>query len=248
MLTPNPKTVGSPIIDCRLQTGICPLNCHQCFYNRPKAFYVPIDKPYIPVPVQVEDKIVRMNCGHDSGLQKDLVIKTAIKYKNFFFNTSIANTDFPNPVVLTANPNEEKSFHDPSKISHRDLANIMFVRLRVSASNLNLVAAAIRVWTEYKIPIVLTYMAYYEKEAMENVINRVTDEYLLRINLYEWRVRNINSYFCPTKEFVVYVLQRMKGIGGRLVTKCGTLDSAFCRDCGNCAHYYKITKKHLNEI
>jgi len=39
----------------------------------------------------------------------------------------------------------------------------------------------------------------------------------------------------------------MKTIGGRLVTICGTLDSRYCEDCGNCKTYYYQTIKHINE-
>ena len=81
----NPKQVGSNLWDCRPQTGNCPVGCSQCFYNRPNAFYCDINEPNIPDPVEVGNDIVRMNCGHDSNLQRNLVIATAGQYKNFFF-------------------------------------------------------------------------------------------------------------------------------------------------------------------
>ena len=64
---------------------------------------------------------------------------------------------------------------------------------------------------------------------------------------YEWMVRHTNSYWCPKKEFMRDVLYRMKYIGERLVTMCGTLDSRYCEECGNCKRYYFQTLKHIKE-
>lgn len=266
MIKRNPKQRGSNLWDCKPQVGKCPQGCNQCFYNRPNAFYIPIDEQIIPEPSEVGDGIVRMNCGHDSNAQRDLVVKTARRYRDFFFNTSIPNFNFPGPVVYTANPKEESLPVLPSCRSNWDLNNLMFVRLRVSASNLAKIEPAIRSWTEYNIPVVLTFMAYYDPPAVEKVFaeairgdsdlksflcslypERVKLEGYHTEMLYQYRVRHVNSYWCPTKEFMGYVLDRMKLVGGRLVTMCGTLDSNFCLDCGNCEAYYRITIKHLNE-
>ena len=104
----NPKQEGTPFFDCIPQIGPCPIGCNQCFYNRPGAYYVPIDQPHIPTPEEVGDGIVRMNCGNDSNNQRDRVVETAKQYQRYFFNTSIPRFDFPGPVVLTANPKEEQ--------------------------------------------------------------------------------------------------------------------------------------------
>ena len=105
----NPKQEGTSYFDCIPQTGPCPIGCNQCFFNRPGAYYVPLDQlPLVPTPEEVGDGIVRMNCGNDSNNQRDLVIATAQRYKHYFFNTSVRNLDFPGPVVLTANPREEE--------------------------------------------------------------------------------------------------------------------------------------------
>jgi len=276
-LKSNPKTEGSGIIACRPQTGICPIGCNQCFYNRPGAFYCDIDKPYIPSPVDKTgvpiDSIVRMNDGGDSNNQKELVIETAQMYKYYFFNTSIPNLDFPGPVVYTANPREEEPACDPwdlvnapegqmgfEELIKEKISNLMYVRLRVSTSNLEYIDQAVYAWIEFKIPVVLTFMAYYEKEKMPREIILTSEGELVpeksedsdpnveeTIRCYTWKKRHINSYFCPTKDFMAYVLKRMKKIGGRLVTMCGTLDSPWCRDCGNCKRYYQETMKHLKE-
>jgi hypothetical protein len=235
MYKDNPKLEGSNIIDVIPQNGPCPMNCNQCFYNRPGAFYAGM-KSNIPSLKETKNKIVRMNCGHDSNFDKELVIKTAKKYKHFFFNTSINNTDFPGPVVLTINPKEETEYYTPDL--HKNLDNLMFVRVRVSDTNLSLVDSAVKAWTSLKIPVVLTFMAYYSRQPVES-------------KWYTWKVRHVNSYWCVIPEFMEYVLDREKnelGQGGNLVTTCGTFRSNYCRDCKNCETYYWQTLKRMIEI
>ena len=65
--TLNPKFEGSGIIDCKPQKGLCPLDCNQCFYNRPNAFYVDPEQPIMPTLEEVGEQIVRINSGHDSN-------------------------------------------------------------------------------------------------------------------------------------------------------------------------------------
>lgn len=264
----NPKQEGSNLWDCIPQNGPCPVGCSQCFYNRPGAFYAGME-PLVPTVEEVGNAIVRMNCGNDSNIERNLVIETAKKYKHFFFNTSIPNFDFPGPVVFTANPKEEESVYGPGpgpmekRIkwlgSERDvpLDNLMFVRLRVSPTNLNLVEKAVGLWTECQIPIVLTFMSYYDRlppdcEKVDELscCRRIYDGWksFSEEIIYTWKVRHVNSYWCPTKEFIKYVLNRMKHIGGRLVTTCGTLDSNWCRDCHTCETHYWQTLKHTKEM
>jgi len=238
----NPKQEGTPFWDCIPQVGPCPIACDQCFYNRPGAYYVPIDRPHVPTGTEVGDGIVRMNCGNDSNNQRELVIETAQRYKRFFFNTSIPRYDFPGPVVLTANPKEE----DESKYAmpnwHMDdwyspAANLMFVRLRTSATNLLLVDKAVAAWTAAKVPCVITFMAYYDHEP------NLPADLAFKGQCYEWRVRHINSYWCPTKEFMRWVMLRYAG--NRLVSMCSSIGSAYCRDCRNCETHYLQTMKRL---
>jgi len=239
--TRNPKQEGTPFFDCIPQIGPCPINCNQCFYNRPGAYYVPIDKPHVPTPEEVGDGIVRMNCGNDSNNQRDLAIEAAQKYKRFFFNTSIPRFDFPAPVVLTANPKEEHPAALPcwhGETWYAPAENLMFVRLRTSATNLALVDQAVAAWTAAQVPVVITFMAYYDGEPPE-----VPAEVGFMHPAYEWRVRHINSYWCPTKQFMRFVMQRYRG--NRLVSMCSSIDSAYCRDCRNCETYYLQTMKRL---
>src|SRR4030043_2218245 len=99
----NPKLLGSSIVDCIPQVGNCPNNCPDCYFNAP-GFFRTKDEPLIPTLEEVADKIVRVNSGHDSNLQKDLVLEVTKQYPKKFYNTSIPNFDFPAPVVFTCNP------------------------------------------------------------------------------------------------------------------------------------------------
>ena len=229
MTVRNPKQEGSNVFDCKPQSGLCPLNCNQCFYNREGAFYVDIHKPHIPTVEEVGGGIVRVNCGHDSNIEREKVIKETEIYQHRFFNTAIPKFDFPGPVVFTANPKEGKR----AKLV-KPTPNLMFVRLRVSSTNLFYVQEAIIHYTERSIPVVLTFMAYYDKQPRHK-------------SNYEYKVRHINSYWCPTVEFMERTTREMKLIGGRQVVLCGNLNSYKCADCRNCETYYWQTIKHMNE-
>ena len=240
----NPKQADSNLYDCIPQAGPCPIGCNQCFYNRPGAFYVPTDQPQFPALEEVGDGIVRINCGSDSNNQREHVIASTAHYPRRFFNTSIARFDFPAPVVLTANPKEEDEakYAYPLRDGERWKApadNIMFVRLRTSATNLALVDKVVAAWTAAQVPVVITMMAYYDAEP------EVPEEVGAAVDgpCYEWRVRHINSYFCPTPAFIRFVLRRYRG--NRLVSYCGSMEGSYCRLCRNCETYYLQTIKRL---
>ncbi len=226
----NPKQIGSNIIDCKPQKGLCPNKCAECFYNRPNAFYMSINRTKLPTLKEAKGKIVRINAGHDSNIERDKVIKATAKYEHAFFNTSISNFNFPRPVVWTANPKEELPINFPRKLPD----NIMFIRLRVSATNLMHIMQAVSHFTSLQVPVVLTFMAYYTQKP--------DPEY------YIWQTRTINSYWCPKPSFVHRTIQRAKMNGGRLVTICGTLYNGKCKDCRNCETYYWQTLKHMKEV
>jgi hypothetical protein len=235
----NPKQDGSNLFDCIPQIGPCPIGCNACFYNRPGAFYLPIDQPSIPTSEEVGDGIVRMNCGNDSNNQRDLVIETAKQYKHAFFNTSIPRFDFPGPVVWTANPCEEQYVRIPPALQCEIPSNLMFIRLRVSSTNLFRIKLAAEWFNAKQVPVVLTFMAYYETEPM------VPTDVLTAVGgpCYEWKVRHINSYFCPTPAFIRYVMSLFKG--NRLVSYCGSLEGSYCRLCLNCETYYHQAVKRM---
>jgi hypothetical protein len=250
----NPKLEGTPIWDCRPQVGPCPNQCNQCFYNRPGAFYTDIRYPSLPDPDEVGNDIVRMNCGHDSNIQRELVLDAAKNYKHVFFNTSIPNLNFPGPVVFTINPKEED--YIPCSIPHNfddKLTNVMFVRIRTSFTNLSDVKKGAQYWTYLGIPVVITFMSYYDcvppgteargEYAYATQLSEIRNS---ERPLYQWKVRHINSYWCPTAYFQKQVMNFLSPINPRLVNMCGTFDSIWCKDCGNCEHYYWITKKQMD--
>lgn len=233
----NPKQSDSNLYDCIPQTGPCPIGCNQCFYNRPGAFYVPIDQTHFPTLEEVGDGIVRVNCGNDSNNQREHVVASTAQYPRRFFNTSIPKFDFPAPVVLTANPREEEFGVDPYEI--KPPANLMFARLRVSSTNLDLIREQVANWSDWIVPVVLTFMAYYDAEPQVPVeVSAAAGG-----PCYEWRVRHINSYWCPTPAFVRYVLDSYRG--NRLVSYCGSLEGSYCRLCRNCETYYVQTIKRI---
>ncbi len=228
MTTRNPKQEKSNVYDCKPQTGKCPIGCNQCFYNREGAFYVDIDKPHMPTLEEVGHSIMRVNSGHDSNIQKEMVISETEKYGKRFFNTSLPKFDFPAPVVWTANSKEEE---EVPYVSIPD--NVMFIRLRVSSTNWEKIEKAIKFYSNI-VPVVLTFMAYYDKEP-EHASN------------YEWKQRHINSYWCPTRDFMRETLKKAKDIGGRMVALCSDLDAYQCVACKNCESYYYQTVKHMKE-
>ncbi len=236
MLNTNPKVVGSNIIDCIPQKGPCRIGCNQCYYNRAGAFYRDIAKPYFPPVEATIGKIVRVNSGHDSNVEREHVIESTKQYEHKFYNTSQPDFDFPAPVVYTANAKEEQKAWMPSdilKFQPKHFHKIMFVRLRVSSTNIPLVIAAAKEWTDFNIPVVLTFMRYYDNPPHH------TGE-------YEWKKHILNSYWCPTKSFMYNVLSATKNfVDRRLITMCGTLDSSFCKDCRNCETFYWQTHRNL---
>lgn len=239
----NPKQEGTSLWDCIPQTGDCPMNCNQCFYNRPGAFYHDKSKPLIPKPSTVGDGIVRVNCGHDSNVQRELVIRTAQKYKHYFFNTSILPTEFPGPVVLTANRSEEQPAMRPFGLQ---VHNIMFVRLRVSVSNITLLSAAIYEWNKCRVPVVLTFMNYYESEAMQKTIDK--RDWRIPEPSFEARKHILNTYWCMTKKTKRHIMLEL-GVGrNSMLTTCGTINSPYCRDCRNCESFYWQTRKRLIDM
>jgi len=218
----NPKQEGSNIWDCVPQTGPCPMGCNQCYYNL--RWYTDMSEPIIPTLEEVGDGLVRVNSGHDSNIRKAYVLEVTEKYPRKFYNTSIPNFDFPAPVVFTANRVEEIKAPVPM-VSHLD--NLMFVRLRVSPTNLSHIYEVAARWSSLGIPVVLTFMRYYTVE--------------VPFIGYTVKKHVVNTSRGPTRDFMTWVWRYCKD---QLETKgeilmCGTLDSPLCKHCGNCERLYK---------
>ena len=228
----NPKIVGSGIIDCIPQTGLCPQTCKDCYFNSP-GFY--LDKgtelPLIPTMDQAKGRVVRMNPGHDSHLQKDLVIKTALQYEHFFFNTSFPDLDFPGPVMVTVNPAAmtDKDYH------RLDIKpNLMFVRVRSNLWNLNVIEAVCRYYTPKDVSVGITWMRY-------NDWRDIPDEF---IRFYEHRKHVLNEYWSIFKQKAWEIVLGLQNKYPK-VYMCGTHYSSLCKDCGHCLREYFATKERM---
>jgi hypothetical protein len=231
----NPKTKGSGIICCIPQTGECPQKCNDCFFQSGRSYLEPLDEnlPNIPTPEEARGRIVRMNDGNDSNVQRFLVEETAQKYDDYFFNTSIPKDlgGFSAPVVLTVNPAKmtDVSFHKLDQIPN----NLMFVRVRVNTWNLDkVVEPVVSYYTACDVPVVLTYMAYY-LEGLSKKDKR----------FYEWRKRTLNSYWVlkPDQQDII----ESAFYENPLVYSCGYKKQFACKFDGNCIREYYNTKERI---
>lgn len=217
----NPKLKGSCIIDCIPQTGECPNGCNQCYYNGGR-FYRPLDTPKIPTKEEAEGKMVRMNSGHDSNLQRELVIETSMKYEHPYYNTSIPNLEFPGPVILTVNgQNTDYAFH--TIVGDINLANLMAVRVRVNTWNLHLVDEVVRYYASKDVYVLLTWMRYYDRRPEKAP------------GAYEYKYHIQNPSYRLTDEAWETVMERYEGC--MYVHSCGR-PAKLCVACGMCVWLY----------
>jgi len=225
----NPKQEGTNLFDCIPQTGPCPNNCNQCFYNH--GFYLPISRTHFPT--NVGDGIVRVNSGHDSNFARAHVIKSTEQYPRRFFNTAIPSFDFPDPVVFTANSKEEKQAWLPNQACYGPeyKYKLMFVRLRVSSTNLYHIIQAAEAWGIAEVPVVLTFMRY------RDFANQDPAAYIQKKSIN-------NVYWCPSQRFMELTLEYVRKFNPK-IKMCGTLTSSFCKDCLNCEKYYHEAKKRM---
>lgn len=231
----NPKIKGSGIIECIPQTGRCPVGCDDCFFQSGRSYLEPLDEnlPHIPTEEMAKGRVVRMNDGNDSNVQRDLVEEVAQTYEDYFFNTSIPKDlgSFSGPVVLTVNPGKmtDNDFHKLDKA----LLNLMFVRVRVNTWNLHTVTEpAVMHYTKLGIPVVLTFMAYYTETVPEKHRYK-----------YEWKQRTINSYWVMKRRWMDIIETMFED--NTLVYSCGRRGQYACFLCGNCLREYHAAKERL---
>lgn len=205
------------MVDCIPQTNECPLRCPECFYNGVR-FYRTLDKPLMPLLEDVKDKIVRINSGHDSNINRKQVIEATKQFPFKFYNTSLPNFNFPAPVVFTCNGRK-------LLLVEKGLENVMFVRVRTSIFDMENVEKAVNFYLKRGVPVVLTFMRYYH-------VKSIPEEYR---KFFTFKKHVLNSYYCHTLEAHLQVLERFKGTGVRM---CGTLTSSLCVDCCNCEFLY----------
>lgn len=231
----NPKTMGSGIITCIPQTGTCPNNCEDCFFQGGRSYLEPLNEnlPHIPSEKLADGRIVRMNDGNDSNHQRELVIETAKRYKDYFFNTARPYDldGFEAPVVLTVNPG---SITDEGYARLVGIPNnLMFVRVRVNMWNLDdIVRPVVNYYTGRGVPVIFTFMAYYTKEIPE-----------VYKDCYEWKKRTLNSYYVLKRGHIEAILEDYKD--NSYVYSCGYKGTHSCMQCGNCIREYYNTKERM---
>ena len=231
----NPKTKGSGILCAIPQTGTCPNNCEDCFFQSGRSYLEPLVNNLPNMPPINTGAVVRVNDGNDSNIERDLVISATACYKNRFFNTSIPKFNFPGPVVLTLNPGiiTDSTFHRVNPIP----SNLMFVRFRTNVWNQELCQLAVNYYTlsDQPIPIVLTFMAYFNapEQAKEHG--------------YIFRKRTLNSYWAITTNAWRNIMARYQD--NPYVYSCGKIEGergrTGCKFCGNCLREYHATIERM---
>jgi len=223
---PNPKQAGSRLCDCVPLPGPCPNNCPDCYYNRPGAFYMPLDQPVFPPIEYAKGKVVRVNSGGDSNHHRNYVIKSTECYDHRFFNTSRPDLylDFPEPVVVTVNPrNFTDWFYAISAVD-----NLMFVRVKITSWNEDLLLDTVNHYSMLGVPVVLTDMRFY------------TESLVLEPDAYEYRYHVKNPYWCLKHDIWRAIWKEYES--SPYVLSCGSPVSPYCRDCENCWELYWYKK------
>ena len=232
----NPKTEGSGIVACIPQTGICPNECEDCFFQSGRSYLEPLEDnlPNIPDSAQQYNRVVRVNDGLDSHVDLFSVILDTRIYTNKFYNTACPDDleVYQAPVVLTLNPGL-KTDTDYHRIDSPP-ENLMFVRFRTNMWNLNVCDQAVDWYSDRGTPIVLTFMAYHDETSV-----------MIR-HYYEKRMRIINPYWAITHEGWKRVMRRYEF--NRWVYSCGREGiTSLCRFCGNCLREYFATMERMRE-
>ncbi|HRY62450.1 MAG TPA: hypothetical protein P5056_01630 [Candidatus Paceibacterota bacterium] len=237
----NPKTKGSGILCCIPQKGVCPVGCADCFFQSGRSFLEPLDEnlPNMPSLKMSRGHVIRVNDGNDSNNNRELVLKNTEQYADKFYNTSIPRdlAGFNAPVVLTVNPGHmtHSRFHELEVPP----TNLMFVRVRVNTWNLDLVKYVVEHYTSRKVPVVLTFLAYYKTgiPACEE------KNYILR-------KRTLNEYRAITTEAWRGIMKMFED--NPLVHSCGKIEgdkgSTGCKNCGNCLREYFATRERMKSV
>lgn len=240
----NPKMEGSGIVDCIPQsTPNCPQECEDCFFLSGRSYLEPLkdNLPNIPSWREAGGRVVAVNRGgNDSNNERALVEQVGKRFIERFFNTASpqALDQYPGPVVLTVNPGEmtDTDFHLLDEFPK----NLMFVRVRVNAWNINeVVIPAVYHYTDEDVKVVLTYMAYYRKDVPQvGWVDLPPGE-----SFYEWKKRTLNSYWVLT-DYVRQLIEQ-KYIDNPFVYTCGYKGTHDCKSCGNCLREYYRVKEEL---
>ena len=239
MYKENPKSKDSGIYCCIPQKGNCPIGCSDCFFNRKESYLQPFEQnlPNMPPLELVKNNVVRVNDGNDSNNQRDLVIESTKQYPMKFYNTSIPTEleKFDAPVVLTINPHKmtDKLFYKLDPIPQ----NLMFVRVRTNTWNIrNVVNPAVSYYTKKKIPVILTFMAYFTTQVKEGHEKN-----------YTFRKRTLNSYNAITTNAWDKIMRKFRL--NPYIYSCGKIEGELgitsCSRCGNCLREYFCVMERL---
>lgn len=239
----NPKMRGSGMLGCIPQKGRCPNNCSDCFFQSGRSFLEPLDENTPNMPdirdVELFNRVVRVNDGNDSNVNRALVISKTKQFTMKFYNTSIPRNleEFDAPVVLTVNPSymTDKEWHKIDPIP----TNLMFVRIRTNTWNIfDVVYPTINYYTEREVPVVLTFMAYYdtpEKIPLHHKKN------------YKFMTRTLNKYFAITTKAWEEVMYEFRY--NKWVYSCSKIEGEkgthACHRCGNCLREYFYTMEKI---
>lgn len=237
--TENPKTKDSGIICAIPHTGVCPNNCADCFFQSGRSYLEPLSEHLPNMPSQEESiwRVVRVNDGHDSNVDPAMVMGATQQYPQRFYNTSIPDglDKFDAPVVLTVNPGQmtDTDIHRVNPIP----PNLMFVRVRANTWNQSRVVDEAVLFYGGKVPIVLTFMAYF-REA-------ITPE---ERQFYTFRKRTSNAYWAITTDAWRKYMTRYED--NKWVYSCGKIEgergTTACRFCGNCLREYFAAMERQN--
>ena len=243
----NPKMADSGLLACIPQTGRCPFDCEDCFFQSGRSYLEPLDEnlPNIPPDELRLTHVIRVNDGFDSSVDMAYVLSETCHYPMKFYNTRNPKDleVFEDPVVLTINP--DKMTDTDYVILDNIPKNLMFVRFRVNLWNLEMCESAVKYYSKHQVPIVLTFMAYFTSTFPEQW--KLEEARPHEVG-YIWRKRTLNSYWAITTagfEFVMEPYRRNKW-----VSSCGKIEGELgdthCRFCGNCLREYFATKERLN--
>jgi hypothetical protein len=172
----------------------------------------------MPSDEEAKNRIVRVNDGNDSNVERELVLRETARYQHKFYNTSIPKP-FDLPWVLTINPGKmtDVDFHKLDPIPK----TLMFVRFRANTWNSELMDDAVAYYTRCNVPVVLTF--------------------------YMLRKRTLNEYLAITTSAWRRVMQRYEDNPlvhscGKIEGEKG---KSGCKYCGNCLREYYATMERL---
>ena len=191
----NPKMAKSGLLGCIPQTNRCPNGCEDCFFQSGRSFLEPLGEnlPNMPSIEQAQGRVVRVNDGNDSNVDRGCVVAMTRDYPMRFFNTVIPKNlgAFPAPVVLTVNPGGMTD--ETAHLLDECPPNLMFVRFRTNTWNINLCDEVVEHYTSREVPVVLTFMAYFCANADDRIPQAHQANYL-------WRKRTMNAYWAITTD------------------------------------------------